>query len=212
MEQSYITIDEFKNANPETNFAQYSDATISGMIRTASSHMDDYVFHSLGLQTITDETSEAMVNSDGDLIIHPKEKPIQSISSIVIKLGNYSNNITLVDGSGNAIYEIPEPKNYILFPISQIMMMGSLFVTNFYQMRSRQFMTKISYVAGYATIPNNIKDACNLWTKDIFIRQSNPMGLGSVSQGGITMNYKEGESEYLKQAKDILKSERKFYY
>ena len=80
-----------------------------------------------------------------------------------------------------------------------------------------QIFTKTSYRAGYDTIPDDLKDAVNLWTKDIFIRQSNPMDLVSASQGAVSMQFKNRalnpdseDSKWIQDAKGILQSYRKY--
>ena len=212
---NYITADELKNFNPETDFTPYVDVTISGMISRACSFIDNYIDYSLGLETIIGETSEANVTPDGDLIIFTKKVPIVSVSAISRKLGAYSSTLNLAESNGNTPYEIPEPKHHILYPYQEMELTGTVGINNFLQLRNRQFYTKITYSAGYQTIPDDIKDATNLLTKDIFMRQANPMNLSNISQGGISMAFatqEAGESDLIKDAKRILAPYIKYHY
>jgi hypothetical protein len=212
---NYISVDEFQQFNPEIDFSGYSDVTISGMVGRASKWVDKYLGYSLNFESVADEISPAVVTSDGDLIVHTKKRPIVSVSSIAIKLASYSSALTLQDSDGTLYYDIPEPKNHILYAYQQLELTGKVPLRSLFQLRDRLFYTKITYAAGYQTIPDDLKDAVNLVTKDIFMRQQNPMDLSSISQGGISISYNKqdaGESDLIKDAKRILDPYKMVYY
>lgn len=204
---NYITIDEFKAYNPETDFTNHTSAVLSGMIARASAFVDDFLHYSLKVEDISNEISDAIVTTDGDLRIYPEKIPLISVSKIELKLGTYNSSLSLTDSDGNNKYEIPKEKSYILYPYTQIELSGSVSLRNLWDIRQRQYYTRLSYRAGYTTIPDILKDAVNLITKDIFMRQANPMDLSSVSQGGISMSYRKqqaGKSDLVKDAIRIL--------
>lgn len=195
--------------NPEVDFTNYNDTTISGMIQSASSIMDNYLQYSLGIETITDEKNEAMVDSEGNLRVFTRKMPVQSVSALQLKLGTVSLDLQLTTG-GTDRYEIPTRGSYVMYPFQEVALTGTFSVQNFYQMRGRTIYTKMTYVAGYATIPRDLKDACNLITKDIFIRQANPMDLKGTNQGAIGMTFKDGdETRWMKQAKELMNDYRR---
>ena len=200
---NYISVNEFKDWNPETDFSDYSVVTLSGMITRASDWVDNYLGYSLMVEDIENELAEATVTTDGDLIIFPRKIPIVAVYKIGLKLGQYDTDLVLEDESGK-YYDIPEPRHHILYPFQQLQLTGKVALKNLLQVRTRLYYTQISYRAGYEKIPDVIKDAVNLVAKDIFMRQVNPMGLGSVSQGGISMSYQSGESDLIKRAKELL--------
>ena len=213
----YISVTEFKQYNPEIDFSNYTDPTISGMIQRASAQIDNFLQYSLTIEDVTNETNEAMVSSNGNLVIYTRKFPVQSVASISLKLGTVHLDLNLTDGSGNPRYDIPSRGRSITYPYQEISMTGVFSIRNFLQLRDREIFSKIAYRAGYETIPDDIKDACNLWTKDIFIRQANPMDIRSVNQGGIAMSFRDrggdldnGDSTWIKQAKSILQSYRKY--
>jgi hypothetical protein len=203
LKASYLSVDEFKDWNPETDFSDYAVTTLSGMITRASAWVDDYLGYSLKVEDIEDELAEATVTTDGDLMIFPRKIPIISVSKIGLKLGQYDTSLEIEDENGT-YYDIPEPRHYILYPFQQLQLTGKVALKNLLQVRTRLYFTQISYRAGYETIPDVIKDVVNLVAKDIFMRQVNPMGLGNVSQGGISMSYQTGESDLVKRAKELL--------
>ncbi len=203
---NYVSVDEFKNYNPETDFADYTDITISGLIQRASKIADNFLQYSLGVEDIVSEKLSAIVTVDGDLMIHPMKIPVQSVSAIALCLGEYSTDLTIVDSAGNPYYDLPNPANHILYPYQQLQLTGKVSIRSLFQIRERQFYVKISYRAGYTTIPADVKDAVNLITKDIFMRQTNPMNLRSVSQGGISVNYDMSESGKSDMTKDALET------
>ena len=214
---NYLTVNEFKNFNPEVDFTNYNDTTISGMISRASANIDNYLQYSLAVEDIVDEKNEAIVSSNGNLMIYTTKYPIISVAAISLKLGTAHIDLSLVDGAGNARYDIPVRARNILYPYQEIAFTGTLSVRNFFSLRNMQIFTKTSYRAGYDTIPDDLKDAVNLWTKDIFIRQSNPMDLVSASQGAVSMQFKNRalnpdseDSKWIQDAKGILQSYRKY--
>lgn len=210
---NYITVTEFKEYNPELDFTNYSDATLSGVITRASQTVDNFLQYSLSIESISNEKNEATVSSNGNLIIYSRKLPIISVSAVTIKLGTVNLNLTLTDGAGNQNYDIPSRGSYVIFPYQQMQITGTFSIRNFYQMRGLQLFSVMSYVAGYDTIPADIKDAVNLFAKDIFIRQANPMDLSSTTQGAISMGFRGkndyGESSLIKQGKSILQSYRR---
>lgn len=210
---NYISTSEWESMNPELDLSGYTDATISGMISRASVGMNNYLQYSLGVEEIVDEKNEAMVSSKGNLIIYTRKFPIVSVSAISLKLGTVHLDLNLADGGGNPRYDIPSRGRSITYPYQEIAMTGVFSIRNFYQMRDLELFSKISYRAGYDVIPDDIKDACNLWTKDIFNRQTNPMELSGLIQGAIRMDFKDknsdGDGIFLRQAKNILQSYRR---
>lgn len=214
MDANYITVTEFQTMNPEIDFTNYSDATISGMINRASGSIDNYLQHSLDLEEVVGEKCEAQITSQGNLIIFPRKTPVQSVSAIKLKLGTVSLDLNLTDGAGNPRYDIPSRQTSVMYPYQEISMTGVFSVRNFYQLRGVEIYTVISYLAGYETIPPDIKEAVNLWTKDVFMRQANPMDIKSGNQGAINISYRDrdansGDGTYMKQAKGILQNYRR---
>ena len=209
---NYITVNEFENWNTETDFSDFSSITLSGMISRASRWVDSYLNYSLSIEDIT-EKLETRITPDHDLVIFTRKIPIVSVSSLKLVLGTYSFGLSLEESDGTKRYDIPDPKHYILYPFWQLSGQGYLNVRKYLEMRYRTVFTEISYRAGYETIPDDIKDAVNLITKDIFNRQTNPMLLNSIVQGGITMSYgrSRGESDYIKEAKVILDRYKRVY-
>jgi len=206
LKANYITTAEFQSYNPEIDFSNVPDATISGMIARGSRAVDNYINFSLFTETVVNEKSSAIINSDGDLVLFPQKLPIQSLQSAVITKGSYKMNLILTDGAGNPVYDIVGQR--IIFPFQQMQTTGTFSIRNFYQMRERGFYTVLSYTAGYDVIPDDLKDACNLMAKDIWARQANPIGIKRMTQGAITMEYSQndGDSDMVSDAKQILEN------
>jgi len=203
-EVNYIRVEEFKEWNPEIDFSSYTDITLSGMISRASRWVDDYLGYSPIAEDVEGEVTDALVNTDNDLLIFPKKIPLIRLDRVVILLGNTETEINLIDSNGNEIYNIPEPRNYALIPFLYLQLLGKAMFRVPSILRQRQFFVKIDYRGGYEELPLSIKDATNLVAKDIFMRQSNPMYLTSVSQGGISMSFQAGETYLLQRAKELL--------
>lgn len=206
---NYLTVTEFQDMNPELDFTNYTAATISGMVQRASANVDNFLNYSLSVENVSNELNEAVVSSNGNLMIYTKKLNVQEVTGITLKLGTVSVDLSLEDGNGNNRYDISPRGEYIIYPYQELSLTGTFSIRNFYQLRGVQIFTKTSYRAGYTDVPSDIKDAVNLWTKDIFVRQSNPTNLSSMSQGAISMSYsrknESGDSNLVQEAKALLR-------
>jgi hypothetical protein len=210
---NYITVAEFQTFNPELDFTNYSDATISGMIQRASAHADNFLGYTLPVETITLEQTEGRVTPDGSLVIYTKKRPVTSVDAVQIKVGSTVINLSVANVGGNAPYDLTERGDRITFPYQNVEMTGTFSINNFLQLRAVEFFVRTTYRAGYEEIPMDIKDAVNLLTKDIFIRQANPMDLASMSQGNINMSFRtrqDGKSDMVVDAEDKLKDYKRW--
>lgn len=209
---NYISTAEFQSFNPDLDFSQLSDPTISGMIQRASAVADSYIEYSMGIEDIVAEDNEAVVNSRGNMVIFTRKVPIVSVSSIQLRLGTVSMDLSLTDGAGNNRWSMPSRASYIVYPFQEISLTGTLSVRNFYDLRQNDFFVRISYRAGYETIPADFKDAVNLIAREIMQRQSNPAGASSITQGAISLSFDRDSDKIpatLRQARDLLDHYRK---
>lgn len=210
---SYITVSEFCSYNPELDFSSYTDATISGMVLRASQAAANYLQYDPLLDTVVDEQAEAVVSSDGNLVIYTRKIPVVSVQAVTLTIGASQVNLSLTDGNGRARYILPSRAHSIVYPYISLAWTGTMSIMNFFDIRNRDIYTKISYTAGYAldSFPPDMKDAINLLAKDIFIRQANPMNMSSMQQGGISMSFRNpndanGNTALQNQAYSILNS------
>lgn len=207
---NYITVTEFANWNPVLDLSAYTDVTISGMIRRASRYVDGFLEYSLDLESVVDEKAEAVVNSTGELVVYTRKGQVQSVEEINIVIGSSVVTLQLTDGAGNSNVIIPSRKTSFVYPWLPFAYTGTVPITNFFALRNWDCYTKCSYTAGYTTdnMPDDIKDAVNLLTLDIFMRGANPQLLSSMSQGGISMSFQkgngDGKSSYKMEAENML--------
>jgi len=209
---NYISVSELKEWNPNMDFTKHSTTVLSGIITRASDFVDEYLNYSLKVEDITDETCQANADTNGDLIIFTKKVPIISVSAIELKLGTYTSNLSLVDGNGDPKYDIPDSQRHIRYPYSQIELTGTVSLTNFFTVRLRAYYIRVSYRAGYSTIPSGIKDATNLISLSNMRRPSTFQRLRSATQGAISVGYNTRNPELMKEAKEILNKYRKNTY
>lgn len=212
-DSNLITIAEFQAEAPEVDLARYTTETISGMITKASKMVSDYLLYTPLQETITDETKQARITSEGDLLIYPEKIPVASVSSIALFKGATSISLTLTDGSGNNKYNIDVTQRTIRYPWGEITLQGVPIFTDFYALRGTHFYTKITYVGGYtsANLPPTIKKATMLYLRDLLSRAQNTAGAKKISQGGITMEWmqKEGKSDLVEDAERMLRNYRR---
>jgi hypothetical protein len=205
-----ISVDYVRDNNPTVDFSQYSDATISGMISSASRQVELFIEYDPIVADVTNEESDGLIDSDFNLVVYPRKLPIQSVSAISLVKGQDVITLTIVDGNGNNKFNIPTSKTNILYPNRELAFDSVSIVDSFASLRGDRFFTRISYRAGYTTIPEDMKFATNLYVVDRVMRGINPGGAESIRQGGITIKYPtsskstQGDSDNIMDAKSIL--------
>lgn len=208
---NYISTTQFEAYNPEVDVSLYTDATLSGFITRAAAAMDDYVGYSFNRENITNEKCQGAIDSDNNLVIYTRKRPINSVSEVKIVKGTYSGTLTLTSGGDNT-YDIPVTKDRIVFPGTDITLQ-TVSVIDWSALRTTNFYTEVSYNAGYYgyEIPDVVQHACQLWTMDLILRKQNLTGATSIRQGGIAITYgqRTGESDLIKDAKALLAKYRR---
>lgn len=207
-DSNLLTVSEFAQLCPEVNTAQYTPATISGMISTASKQVSDYLDYTPLAEDIVDELKQARITSEGDLLIFPEKLPIVSVSSIAIVKGATSIDVNIAQVNGNDRFNIDFNRRYISLPFSELAYQSSPIFLNFYNLHSRLFYAKMTYRAGYepSALPGTIKQATALYMRDILARSMNTSGANKISQGGISLEFSstEGKSDLIKDAERLL--------
>ncbi len=221
--QGYCTVDDIENfllidINP--TFADQID----NWIATAEDFINDYTNYTTASgifnEAIVEEISQtAVVDNDNNLVIFPRKYPVNSIERIDLVKGTTFLTLNLINGTrtdynGNTVnnyrYLIPEPKDRIYYPASELSTTaGTLVLTNFGQMRTSKFFTRLTYHAGYTQVPPQINQAATMLVSDIVLRHENKNGLSLITQGRVTKEYfqrKGGESDLVIDAKELLRS------
>jgi hypothetical protein len=209
MTTSFISVAEFQAASPDVDTSRFSDTTISGMLIRATAIAENFLEYSLAFETVVGEKAESFIDSDGDLIIQPRKRPIRSLSSAAIVKANFNANLTLSDGNGSVLYDIPATANEIIIPSSSIAL-NTVSVLDFDSLRFIKFFTNITYDAGYYLYdrPADIVDAINLIARDMFTRTLNTSGAKKISQGSVSIEFsqRDGKSDNQLDAENILQS------
>ena len=204
------------------NLANYLQITISGTgleshidnvyIPTVEKIVNNYCHQPNGFEAVdvTEEKRRGMVTSDGELLVIPLNKPVNSISAITFGKGTVYNNLTLLDGNGNTRYDITH-YGHIIIPNQELTLTGSFTINSWFDLSRRPFFTKLSYNAGFEELPEAIVHASTLLLASMYRKGDaeigNKAGLRSQSQGQISYDYlvdKEGKDELVKQALEIL--------
>lgn len=148
----------------------------------------------------------ASVDSEGNLVVFPRKTPLVSISSLSIVKGTDELELTLTVNGENK-YQIAEDTDSLLYPGYELAFSGSSVITSFFDIRYSKFFAKMSYIAGYSTVPADIHLATVNVVSDTVMRHTNKEGLQSVSQGAVSKSWFQrqgGESDFIKDAKTLL--------
>jgi hypothetical protein len=195
------------------------DASFESQVETWISAAEEYVDNYTGYTTasgmwnesIVNELSEARVDGDHSLVIHPRKSPVNSVSAIGINKGTQTITLNLTDGDGVARYILPSHKRVIIYPSNELSTTGSLVLNDFVDIKYSRFYTKISYIAGYTSIPKIVSLATTMISADSVMRQANKEGLTALTQGKLSKRWAErrdGKSEWILDAEEYLKPYR----
>jgi len=204
----YRTVSEFQLLYQHIDLSRYGanlSTTVSSLIVLASSYVDNFLGYSLNLENITNEESESFVDSDMNLIVYTGKIPIQSVSSLKIFKGTTEATLTLTDSNNENKYIIAGTKDHIIYPDSEQNIVSGNYsiIGTFASIKTSRFWTRINYQAGYSTIPNDILLAIDLVIMYYLQLNLNSLGANSIGMAGLNFSF-NGESELLKQAKQIL--------
>lgn len=197
--------------NIDSSFNSQIDAWISAAEQEVNNYLGFTTSSGVLKEEITGEINDARVDGDLNLVIYPRKRPIETVKSIAIIKGSDSISLSLTNSDGDAKYTIPVQKDVIIYPNFELTISTASTLTRFADIKYSRFFTKISYIAGYSSVPKPIKVATTLYTADIFMRQANKEGLLSITQGRVSKTWAEtedGESSFIKQAKRMLRPYR----
>jgi len=149
------------------------------------------------------------VDGDLNLVVYPRKRPINSISALSLWKGSNSFDLTLTDSDGNTKYIKPVQNNCIVYPSYELEISSTSYsIQSFAAIKYSRFYTKMSYIAGYTTIPKDIQLATTMIAADYFMRQANKEGLVAITQGRVMKRWAErraGEkSPFVADAENIL--------
>ena len=141
-------------------------------------------------EAVVGELLEARVDGGLNLVIHPRKRPINSVSKIELWRGTNSMSLNLTDSNGNTRYHLPDPKSSLVYPSSELEISASTYaIASFADVKYSDWYTKIDYIGGYTLIPLDIAEATTLLTSDTFMRHANKEGLMSLTQGRVTKTW-----------------------
>lgn len=198
-----LSTTEFRTNYPTVDLTNYSDATLSGIISTATNRVIEILQYDPRLQDITDEKLVGKINNDGNLVLFPEYRPINSVSNLKIVKGSTEVNLTLT-ANNRPIYDI---QNNIVYISTYEIGYNTVSMLDFSALRGTNFFCLLSYNAGYSSLPTSIKYAVELLVLDRLMLTTNVSGAKSVSQGGIKVEYetKRGKSSYEERVEELLK-------
>ena len=185
-------------------------AQIEDWIAAAEKQVDNYLGYTTAsgifAEHITAEKAKGKVNGEGDLVVFPNKIPIISVSGIDLVKGTSSVSLSLTDSAGTARYDIPVEADRIYYPNQEFSLTGTSTIGSFFNVKFMTFFTKLNYIAGYTTVPADIRLATVNLVADIVMRHSNKEGLISMSQGRISKTWmnREGASDFYLDAINLL--------
>lgn len=191
------------------------DTQVDSWIAAAETWVDQYLGYTTAsgvyMEEISNEVAESSyVDGDLNLVVFPRKVPVDSITSISLVKGTDSLDLVLTDGGENR-YQLPEPKDRIVYPSAELSLSGSSVINNFADIKFTKFFCDLTYRAGYSTIPSPISMATVNVASDFIMRHANKEGLESISQGRITKRWYRrsgGESDFIVDAKSLLRPYR----
>jgi hypothetical protein len=201
---NYLNVADFKAFNPTMDFSSYPDTTLSGIITRMEKRLDSYIGYSLNYELVANEMADGYIDVNGDLVIHPRKRPVVSVTSLELVKGMDSITLALTSG-GSDKYNIPTEATSVRYPGKEISTDSVSTLTNFINIKGSQFFTRMSYWAGYQSVPEDILEAVNLLGKSVLASNMNSGGASRIRQGDVEISYSEsGSDQFEKDAYNIL--------
>lgn len=215
---NYISASELQNTYaPFLDYTGLSATTLSGMIASASRWVDTFTNAPKGWdrETVTNETYQSGINTntsaDGNLRIALLKRPLVSaddITQIQIALGGFTTNLTLTS-DGDSVLHVPAPGWEVTYPNTWLVSTGTLLTNQrLSSLRSYEYFVNLSYTAGYASIPGDIKFATALVVQSIMAKRYNAVGASMFRQGSMQIEFSRGgkqDNPLIEEAKSYLK-------
>lgn len=206
-----ITAQDISDFAPDLDTSAYSATTLSGLINQAQTRAAQFC-NVKGFEYAAEvDKDRALINDKGELVVAVRRRPIGSVESITLNRGSFSTTLTLTDGSGNSLLNIPDPGHRMHLPNAYLYATGSYLAGGSSQLltlKAANMFATVNYHGGYNVAPFDLKDALILWVQDIIMRRVNRAGVQSFTQGSLSMtfgkNAMDGDSPLIKQAKSIL--------
>jgi len=186
------------------------DTQIEDWIVVAEKQVNKYLGYTttsgVWAEAITAEKAKGKVNGEGDLIVFPNKIPIISVSGIDLVKGTSSITLSLTNSAGIPRYDIPMENDRIYYPNQEFSLTGTSTIGSFFNIKYQTFFTKLTYIAGYTSIPADIRMATVNLVADIVMRHSNKEALRSMTQGRISKSWmsREGMSDFYLDAINYL--------
>lgn len=207
MAENLITPTELEDFAPDLDLSGFAGSslglvpTISGMISRASTRVLRYCeIDGFILSAVTNERDKVAIDPMGNLIISFRRRPATTVSAIRLRTVDVNQALTLSSDAGNH-YWLNAEGTVLTYPSNFLISHGR----GLFTLDNSNLYYEIDYTGGYATVPDDVKEAVTLMVRDIAQRKLNPGGVQSFSQGSLSINYgADNESQFVKEAKRIL--------
>lgn len=198
-----VSTTEFRTNYPNVDLSNYTDTTLSGLITTATNRVIEILQYDPRVSDITDEKLTGKIDNNGNLVLFPESRPVNSVSALKIVKGTAEISLNLI-ANGRNIYDI---KDNIVYLSTREISYNTVSILDFGSLRTTNFFCLLSYNAGYTDLPSSIQFAVELLVLDRLMLGVNVTGAKSVSQGGIKVEYesKKGKSSYEEKVYELLK-------
>lgn len=178
--------------------ANYSATTLSGMLLQATRGVLG-ICQTKGFdrRLMTDE-GDAQISNDGNLEITIRQFPLTAptdVQSVNLIKGGFTAALTLQDTNNFELFQTPDPGWRFAFPNSYFYLTGTYLAGGSSQLltlKGAKVLYQITYMGGFTTIPDDLKQATICLLRDIVKRQVNPFNVTSFRQG----NYSESNAAF----------------
>lgn len=209
MAENLITQAELEAYAPDLDLSQFSAATISGMISSASQKVVNYCnVKGFVRSAVTDERNRALINSQGELVISFERRPVATandVSAVRLLRTDIEQELTLRTDAGDNYFHLSSDGTYMIYPSNFLIAHGSGLIS----LDNANLFYSVDYTGGYATsdMPEDIKEAVTLYIRSRVAKKYNSAGVSSFSQGSVSMSFgsnKGGKDMLIQEAESIL--------
>lgn len=191
-------------------FPEVSNNEFNGYIQAAEAFINNHCGYNgetttsgMFSESIVREKNLGKIDNSGNLQIDVQHPPVNFdvngnplVSLVEYNFGGIRVPLQLTDGSSNllnTLLEVSENRRKIVYPsIYFLPYLPSVTPTakmNLYNLRDVKFWVDVSYIGGFATLPQDVVQATNLIVGDILTRRDNPNFAEQVRQGSYQIQY-----------------------
>lgn len=170
----YCTLDQVREELIKQGSAVMDDVAINARIPRVTQLINDYCGHSFDSETVSNEIrtgEQVLLSPDAEMILSVKKGHIQSVSSASV-----SQDFKTWFPLDTSVMYLP--------PIGPIAYVAHFVQPDIPLVRGKRFYARISYVGGFARVPESLVGIACRWTAFLYMKRQAPFEVTAFPEIG----------------------------